>query len=128
MCLGLEVEEKVHQINGEQTLVVELDLSADLDTKFKTGYHDDKEGGECLKGMEQKINQTLEVHVRELMDYFTGLEAVKRLNEHDRGSSMKRSPGVGAALALAILDLVATGAVYFHTITGLALLETTLWK
>ena len=115
ICLGLEAEEKVHQIDGEQTLVVELDLSADLDSKFKTSYQDDKEGGKCLKDMEQKINQTLEVHIRELMDYFTGLEAVKRLSEHDRGSSMKRSPGVGAALALAIIDLVATGAVYFYT-------------
>ena len=117
-CRGLEKGEKVLDLRGHDSVFLVLDLKS-IAPRVSAGYEnrDDKNGRKCLRRIENRLNATLadfrhkvDMHRRSTM----ALRVYVEDPEHRQVMQEKRS-AAGAAVALAILDLVVTGVSYVYT-------------
>ena len=117
-CRGLEKGEKVLDLRGHDSVFLVLDLKS-IAPRVSAGYEnrDDKNGRKCLRRIENRLNATL-ADFRHKVDMHRRSTKALRLYvedpEHRQVMQEKRS-AAGAAVALAILDLVVTGVSYVYT-------------
>ena len=117
-CRALELGERVFDLRGHDSVFLVLDLRS-IAPKVGAGYknRDDKNGRKCLRRIESKLNATLadfrykiDMHRRSKL----ALEVYVQDPDNREIKQEKRS-AAGAAVALAILDLVVTGVTYVYT-------------
>ena len=117
-CTAFETEEKVFELEGQETFILNLNLSSLFREKFNKGYKVDKIGAKCMKRMEKRLNATVSSFRNRAVFIATNKamlsEYVKYPHLMRKDVVSKRSVG-GVALALSIFDLIVTGASYAYT-------------
>ena len=119
-CVAFEEEGQVFMVKSERIIIIDLDLSPSLPSKYRDGYAGDGEGKQCLSQIQGRLNSTMGIFVDKMQKYHDSIlmmdeyrkEMTLHLTSVKASVKGKRSAGA-AALALAIVDLVAIGAGYF---------------
>ena len=99
-------------IKSERIIVIDLDLSPSLPSKYRDGYTGDEEGKQCLSKIQGRLNSTMGIFVDKMQRYHDSIlmmdeyrkEMTLHLTSVKASAREKRSAGA-AALALAIVDL-----------------------
>ena len=114
-CKALELQGKVLELKGDNVLYLHLGVNSILPQDIKDGYEDieDEDGQRCLTKIENRWGQSVDFlikRLRDIEDHQTYLALyLKYPSRYNKRSANN------FAVALSLLDMVATGAAYFYT-------------
>ena len=114
-CKSLEVENQAFELVRDDIMYLQFNINSVITPKLRNGYlrEEDNEGETCLTSIELKLNQTIENFRKNILDLQYSKEMLD-IYLYNPEVLSRRSVG-GVAVAISILDLIATGATYFYT-------------
>ena len=125
-CKSLETETMAYEFVRDDLIFVQMDLNSVIPAALKKSYEGKKdlEGKKCLDLIGKKLNDTVESFRSNVLDIQYQKEM---LNEYlfDSKTASRRNAG-GIAVAIGLLDMVATGATFFYNDYRIKALQTKL--
>ena len=113
-CRALETEGLAFEIKEDNIFYLTVSFGSIISKEMKKGYKTDLDDGErCLARIEQKINATVK-RFKQNLENIHDNQALLRLYIDNPHLMNKRDSTGSIAIALSLIDLVATSASYFY--------------
>ena len=114
--MAIEADETAFELKGTNFFLYHLSFVSLASQNIRNGYEKiaDEEGKQCMAKVENRLNRTIANFKNDITSIAEDEQMLRVYLEHT-SSLVKRSATGAVAIALGIVDLVATGASYFYT-------------
>ena len=114
-CKALETSEKAVELRGGDIFFYHLSFASVIPQKVRNGYLEsiDEKGKTCFGKIDMVVNKTIDGFRKEIISIAKD-EIMMKVYFRKTGILVKRAAVSAVALAISVVDLIATGASYFY--------------
>lgn len=115
-CFALEADDLAFEVRQDGIFFLRFSFGSVVSAEMREGYANvfDEDGQSCIFRIESRINQTVDAFRRKVNDINDNQMMLYEYLKRPQLMSKRASAG-GVAVALSLIDLIATGASYFYT-------------